>query len=217
MKFGLYFILLLILLLFGRSILLDKNLEISSNKAVNNETGIFDFVPDRWDVEQQITGNINNDSIDDVILSVIETATDTEGAIPKDRKRKFLALSGQKQGGYKLLATSDTVLPCSTCLGMMGSFGNNTPIIILDNGIIEIGWISGSRETNEITLDFRFDAALEKIMLIKEHVLKRDRVNGQEFSKLVNLINGIEVLNGVKRSIPKKQISIENVSFNSYL
>jgi len=186
----------------------------NNDAVISQSASIQGFVPEGWEVDERITGYIDHDSIEDIMLTIKKIESDNQDDTTQGNI--LLILIGQGNNVYKQIVRSNSLLPCSGCLGVMGVFGENSATILLENRVIIIGWFGGSRNSTEVALKFRFDVDSNKILLAQEEIIKSDRTIGVNSKTVTNYFQGYKINNGLKESILKRRIPIENVEFIQY-
>lgn len=176
--------------------------------------------------------DINSDGLKDAILTLIEdegpqiiTRSDRADA------RALLVLLGGKNGKYRVSSFAKDVLLCASCAGMMGRFESEEQgSIYYERNVFIVSWVSGSRDSVDATLNFGFDAKLNKFVLLSDEVDNRDRVEGTSVVTRRDFVAGTKtvikmvfsdtetkeiILNTAK--IDKQVIPIEAVKYIDYL
>ncbi|MCG9793256.1 hypothetical protein [Flavobacterium algicola] len=99
-----------------------KNLPQSVKEEVNDLTeNIKDFIPENYSVLDAVSGNLNLDSYNDMILVLKKNHEEkTSDVIENPEKRPLLILIGAPNDKYKLVERNDKSVYCIDCGGMMG-------------------------------------------------------------------------------------------------
>lgn len=182
----------------------------NSGSSHHKNSLVESLAKDGWQIENQVTGDINQDSQEDWVLSLTNKVSN---ASTDDLQSRRLVILQKTDAGYATLLTSDTVLPCQSCLGMMGG----SPVILLQNDRLKINWLGGSREVVEVDLDFQFYPDRNAFYLVTAHRQLNDRVTGESHSRLDQYIQGIQVVDGVKKQVPSQWIKLQDVNYEDYL
>ncbi|WP_153797587.1 hypothetical protein [Foetidibacter luteolus] len=126
-------------------------------------------------------GNLNMDSIPDLILVVKSPAEDTAG-FNREENRPLLILLGNADKSYKLAYRNDKVVFCITCGGLMGDPFEGVSI---KNGYFTVEHYGGSawRWTDYIT--FKFNREDKRFYLHRRDVLSYHTSNPEKIEKTV--------------------------------
>ncbi|GAP97643.1 hypothetical protein [Leptolyngbya sp. NIES-2104] len=173
------------------------------------------LVPKGWKVESTTQGDLNGDRKPDAVLRLIKTSGE-------DRDRALLVLQQQSNGQWQRIGFAPNILLCSTCGGMLGSIQ-----IKIENGVILVDQLRGSREAVNTLHRFWIDKASNRIVLIGLDVNVRDRATGDETRESSNFLTGqkitekyrpnqqrtgIELVSRQRSTIPKTTRAIETVN-----
>lgn len=172
------------------------------------------LVPKGWKVESVTQGDLNGDRRSDTVLRLIRTSGE-------NGDRALLVLQQQSNGQWRQIGFAPNVLLCSTCGGMLGSIQ-----IKIENGVILVDQLRGSREAVNTLHRFWIDKASNRIVLIGLDVNVRDRATGDETRESSNFLTGqkitekyrpnqqrtgIELVSRQRSTIPKTTRAIETV------
>ncbi len=222
-----------VILLLGISLFAsDGRLLLNPNLIPKNGEKIEDFVPKGWKIEQQIEGDLNQDSLPDAVVQLIqvETTKDKNG-VDLDTQRALLILLKTKDEKFSRVAVANKLLQCVGCGGMLG-YGGTGADLKIKNGVLIVSQLTGSREMVDFVNLFRFDSIVSKFYLIGEDRNKRDRATGDSSSVSTNYLTGKQIIEVRKfnqkldreilvskksKSVPKKQQSIEDIDFEQLL
>jgi len=176
------------------------------------------YVPAGWTVERAATGDLNGDGRPDAAVSLLPQSLTGKGESKEGLPRALLILFADPSGGYHRQALTERLLPCTTCLGMMGSYGETaSPIeISISDGRLQIGWLRGSRETVEVGLEFGYDPALGDLRLLRDDVCRVDRALGREMRTVRNFVTGKVKTNGRTLAMEPRVIPISEVDCSRY-
>lgn len=132
----------------------NKNLIVSKTLDVNSLPGtIKDFIPKGFEPLYAASGNLNLDSIPDVILVAKKPdEKETSNVVDNPAERPLLILIGEGKG-YRLAARNDEVVLCVDCGGV---FGDPFDGISIKNGVFSVEHYGGSswRWTKIITFKY---------------------------------------------------------------
>lgn len=100
------------------------------------------YVPQGYAILDSVSGNLNLDSIDDLIL-VLKKENEEESFDVSDstEKRPLLILVGLEDGKYRLAAKSNNTVYCYDCGGMMGDPYQQ---VVIKNGYFSVEHYGGS-------------------------------------------------------------------------
>lgn len=176
------------------------------------------YVPEGWTVERAATGDLNGDGRPDAAVSLLPRPVTGKGEDKEELPRALLILFADPSGGYRRQALAERLLPCTTCLGMMGSYGETaSPIeMSISDGRLQIGWLKGSRETVEVSLEFGYDRALGDLRLLREDICRVDRVLGGEMRTARDFVTGKVKTNGRTLTLEPRVIPIGDVDCRRY-
>lgn len=136
------------------------------------------FVPKGWKVETKVDGDLNGDRTSDTVLRLINSSGD----------RALLVLQ-KSNGQWRRIGFAPRLLLCSTCGGMLGSIQ-----IKVQNGVILVDQLRGSREAVNTLHRFRIDRTSNRIVLIGLDVREFDRATGAETRTSSNFLTGQKII-----------------------
>ena len=196
----------------------DPSVEL--NKAPVDNSAFIAYVPEGWLLQgdRLLDIDINGDGIKDAILTAIEDKNLIKGDLQDiDDERALLVLLGDKQGKYERVSFAKNAILCASCAGMMGTFGSQEPggVLYADN-LFTIIWMSGSRNTVDVELNFRFDPKLKQFVLVSDTVEKRQRISGISTITKRDFERGTQSVDGKASKIDKKVILLEAVKYYDY-
>jgi hypothetical protein len=176
------------------------------------------LVPAGWTIEQAVTGDLNGDGRPDAVVSLRQYPTPDTREDQEGHPRALLILFADASGGYYQQTLATRLLPCATCLGMLGAYAEaNSPVnIAIAAGKLRIGWLQGSREAVEVSLVFGYDAALRSFRLLQDDVSRVDRVLGREIHTVRDLVAGKITVNGKTRLMQPRVILLTAVDYSTY-
>ncbi|MBW4525836.1 MAG: hypothetical protein KME18_11650 [Phormidium tanganyikae FI6-MK23] len=190
--------------------------QTNSNSFPTQGASIQAFVPKGWKVESKVEGDLNADRRPDVVLRLIDNSKG-------DHDRVLLVLQKQSNGQWQRIGFAPKVLLCSTCGGMLGSIQ-----LKIENGVILVDQLRGSREAVNTLHRFWIDKTSKKVVLIGLDVDIRDRATGDEIRESRNFLSGqkitekyranrqqdgIELVSRQRSTIPKTTSAIETVDY----
>ncbi|MBE7645675.1 hypothetical protein F7644_06675 [Tenacibaculum finnmarkense genomovar ulcerans] len=183
----------------------NKNgkIQLNNNKPIiiNKSNKITSFIPENWKIIQQIEGDLNNNSLKDVILIIENTAlenfleNDFMGApILNLNERYLLVLFKNKDLSYNLISLNKTFIHSENDIESICLADPLESIEIIDNNIkIKFNYWSscGSYSTSNEEYIFNYDD--NKFQLIKYNSYSFMRNSGEENSFSINYLNKTEV------------------------
>ena len=148
-----------------------------------------DFVPKGWKIEEQVSGDLNDDGIADHALKLVENIPSTEDN-PADRNRALVIVFADKEGKLTRAAASDKLLQCTSCGGAFYGVMDAPANVKIEKGVLVIDQDRGSREVVETTYRFRSDEQPSMFILIGFDYNCRDRATGEIWSESTNYLTG---------------------------
>ena len=73
---------------------------IDKSRIPAEGNSVKDFIPPGWIIEDQVLGDLNNDSLPDVALKLIQDKASKENDEPEDRRRALVILFRSKDGRF---------------------------------------------------------------------------------------------------------------------
>ncbi|HEX8709598.1 MAG TPA: hypothetical protein VF723_15265 [Pyrinomonadaceae bacterium] len=193
------------------------------NAQANN---VKDFVPSGWKIEEQVSGDLNGDSMPDYAVKLVESKRINQDDVINDRQRALVILLKNKAGGLSRAAVADKLLQCTGCGGAFYGVVEAPANVRIERGVLVVNQDHGSRNVTEATYRFRYDAASGKFILIGLDVIDNDRVTGETVSESRNYLTGVKITErirsgkgrkAVNRSrLPRQKISIEQVDHERF-
>lgn len=141
------------------------------------------LIPDRWIVEQKTLGDLNGDGRPDMVLKLIQSGTDA------DRKRALQVLLSTPSGWQKL-AFANKLLLCASCGGLLGTENGSHIRVEINDGILVVDQLRGSREAMRIIHRFWIDRNSQELVCIGEDINPYDRANGNQVTDSRNFLTG---------------------------
>lgn len=162
----------------------DYGSTTSNNPA---KQAIIDFIPQGWEIEKEVSGDLNHDELADRVLQIAEVGD--SGARP----RSLLILKATASGWEKI-ATAPKLLLCSSCAGMMGGQKGQHIRLEIKDGVLIVQQLTGSRHAIAMTHRFWIDRSSQKMVLIGEDLAPYDRINGNRILDSRNFLNGKRIV-----------------------
>lgn len=151
------------------------------------------FVPAGWTIEERISGDLNQDSVADTALKLIEKpAANVDKYSPPSRSRVLLILFKNQKGAFERMATAKTLLQCTGCGGAFYGVAEAPADVAIAKGVLIIKQDHGSREVTETTYRFRYNPGVKKFALIGYDETTRDRATGATTSESANYLTGVK-------------------------
>ena len=169
----------------GRDSLL-RNWWIEQKSPKPTESAIASYqglIPDGWRVEQQTRGDLNGDGQSDMVLKLIQSGTDA------DRERALQVLLSTPSG-WQELAFAPRLLLCASCGGVMGTEDGSHIKVEINDGILVVEQLRGSREAMQIIHRFWIDRDSRELVRIGEDINPYDRANGNQITDSRNFLTG---------------------------
>jgi hypothetical protein len=154
-----------------------------------------DFVPRGWKSEgEPLSGDLNRDGAADAVLRLIEDLpVENQDGSFNTRHRALVILFARPAGGYERAAVAARLLYCSTCGGVLSDPAGGNVSAEIKAGVLNVGQLSGSRESTDITQRFRYDPASRRFLLIGEDKELFDRLTGESTKESTNLLTGVKI------------------------
>jgi hypothetical protein len=193
--------------------------------------GMEKFVPAGWMIEEAVSGDLNNDSIPDAALKLIEKMpADADKDDPPSRNRVLLVLLKNRDGAFERMGIAKKLLQCTGCGGAFYGVAEAPAEVEINKGVLIVKQDHGSRNVIEETFRFRYDPAAKKFALIGYDETDRDRATGETRSESTNYLTGVKITEifqydqkldkDVKKSTRRTKVSktpqyLEEVGFES--
>lgn len=156
---------------------------------------ISEFVPRGWEVEAQISGDLNRDSIPDFAVTLVEQMpANSDKNDPPERQRALLILFKASDGKFNRAALADKVLLCTRCGGAFYGSAETPTTVEITNGVIIVTQDYGSREITKETYRFRHDPESNRFAFIGVDLDSYDRANGQTLKESTNFLTGVKLI-----------------------
>lgn len=188
---------------------------------------VKDFVPAGWQVENQVSGDLNKDGLADLAVTLIETKPSGD---VDSRERALLLLFKRRDGKLHRAAVAEKLLQCTSCGGAFYGAGNAPAHVKIVKGVLIVEQDYGSRNVVEDLYRFWFDAKLGKFVLIGYDSSDRDRNTGELVLTSTNYLTGKQIVtklqyddksdSDVKKSTSTKTVAksaqpIESISYEA--
>lgn len=191
-------------------------------KAAAADDGEAKFIPRGWKLEDRVTGDLNGDGLADTVLQIIK-----DNAEDEDYNRSLIILFKTADGGFTKAAEAKKIIRCSVCGGMLGGGPADAKI---ENGVLILSQMYGSREASDYLQRFRYEPSSGKFRLIGEDITNYDRATGQSETTSTNYLTGKQIISKVvvnektgKETASKQTKTaktalkyIEDIDYNNY-
>jgi hypothetical protein len=186
--------------------------------------GINKFVPPGWVIEEKVSGDLNNDSLPDYALKLVEDKPADENGMPDARQRALVILLRNKEGRLHRAAVADKLLQCTNCGGAYYGAIEAPANVKIRKGILIVDQDHGSRSITSITYRFRYEPDVGKFALIGFDFMIIERLSSEDISESTNYLSGVRITRHrdgkrstvSKKNVSKKRIYIEQVDNEKY-
>ena len=179
---------------------------------------VDDWLPrDWWTPVQVVSGRINEDGFDDLVV-LVERRTDApeDPAFPRGSRGLFVVL-GTPDGGWRRGQLAPGILPCVDCLSTLGGrIGSAVfDLSIPEDNVVEVGWLERGRVTKAVQLVLGWDQTEGALGLDADDIQLVLPRGGRSHVRRDYRAGRIWV-NGLARDMPARFIPIEDVSAAQY-
>jgi len=190
-----------------------------------------EFIPAGWTIEEQISGDLNGDGRTDVALKLVQAQTHPSADGPTERQRALLILLRESKDQWRRAALATKLLQCTTCGSALYGLQKAPAAIAIQKGTLIVKQDHGSRNLLEQTFRFRYEAKIDKFLLIGVDLTDRDRATGALVEESTNLLTGQKTVTKaqfdkraqkyVTSSSSRSRVSvppaaIENIDYENY-
>jgi len=203
----------------------DERILINKGRIPLEADEAKQFVPPGWKIEEQVSGDLNSDGLNDVVLKLVEDkpATDSEG-VATERSRALVILLRAQGDKLTRAAVADKLLQCTRCGGAFYGVSESPANIHIERAGLVVDQDHGSRNLTNTTYRFRYDAAAKQFLLIGFDYADADRATANVISESSNYLTGVRVVTRGKgnqdvksrTTFVKKNISIESVDSEKF-
>ncbi|WP_024299312.1 hypothetical protein [Methylomicrobium lacus] len=145
-----------------------------------------DFTPEGWMVADRADGDLNGDGVADRAEVLVQKPAAPD-ALAESQRVLLVLVSGEK-GKFLPGGSQANLLVCVTCGGVKESAG-----VEIKKGILIVSQLTGSREFEDQTWRFRYDAKSRRFVLIGEDVRYGDGAVGTGYKESFNFLTGIKI------------------------
>ena len=154
---------------------------------------VSEFIPRGWEVEAQITGDLNRDSIADLAVTLIEQMpANADKDDPPERQRALLILFKNADSKLRRIALANKVMICTRCGGAFYGSAETPTTVEINNGVIIVTQDYGSREITTETYRFRYEPDSNRFAFIGVDLNTHDRLTGQTLKESTNFLTGMK-------------------------
>ena len=224
------FLCLLCMVFVVRSFAQEGGQFIDKSRIPAEGNSVKDFIPPGWIIEDQVVGDLNNDSLPDLALKLIQDKASKEKDEPEDRRRALVILFRSKDGRFFLAAVADRLLQCTRCGGAFYGFVEAPANVKIEKGVLIVIQDHGSRNVIEDTYRFRYEEKLKRFVLIGADLVNEDRLTGITVTESTNFLTGTKIVersaynkrlgknitaSTMRKKVPKKTVFIEQLDFEN--
>ena len=197
----------------------DQRVRIDKSRIPAEADKPNDFVPPGWKVEEQVTGDLNGDSLPDFALKLVEDKPAKKDGVATDRERALIIVVNDKSGKLARAAVTDKLLQCTLCGGAFYGVVDAPASVQIQKGILVVDQDHGSRDVTRLTYRFRYEPETKKFLLIGFDLADNDRATGMVVTESTNYLTGVRIVTRGKgkkvttsrTQIPKNKIYLEQV------
>jgi hypothetical protein len=147
------------------------------------------FVPAGWKLEALTRADLDGDGREDAVLELIERPGGAE-----QRPRALVVALAVATGGFSRAGVGPDVLLCLGCAGMLDTGEERASVVEVENNVIVLDEIAGSRITDEYRLRLRYDPEARRVRVIGRDETTSDRVLGGSATVSENYLTGKRVV-----------------------
>lgn len=198
---------------------------INKSRIPTEADSIEKFIPAGWKIEEQVTGDLNGDSVPDYAVKLVEEkpAKDRDD-VAIERQRALVIVLQQPSGKLSRAAVADRLLQCTRCGGAFYGVSESPANVQIEKGLIVVDQDHGSRNLTNTTYRFRYDAPSQQFILIGFDYADADRATANVISESTNYLTGVRIVTRSKGSrdvksrstIPVRKTSIEQVDSEKF-
>jgi len=211
----------LLLFLSSSIVAQDEAAKIDKSRVPIHADAPEKFAPLGWKIEEQVTGDLDGDTLPDYALKLVEAKPekDAEGD-PTERGRALVIALAAKDGLLTRASVADSLLQCTRCGGAFYGIVETPTEVTIEKGVIVVQQDHGSREVTNTTYRFRYESATGRFLLIGFDLANADRATAQVVSESINYLTGVREETRSKgekdikaRSvIPRRKIYLDDIS-----
>jgi hypothetical protein len=160
---------------------------------------VGDFVPPGWKLEEQVAGDLNNDSSPDYALKLVEDKPAKNDDDTASERQRALVIVLNKEGKLSRAAVADKLLQCTRCGGAFYGVMESPANVKIDKGVLTVEQDHGSREVTDLTYRFRYEPGSDRFALIGFDIRSNDRLTAEAVTESTNYLTGVRVTYRGKR------------------
>lgn len=198
---------------------------INKSRIPTEADSIEKFIPAGWKTEEQVTGDLNGDSVPDYAVKLVEEKpAKDKNDVAIERQRALVIVLQQPSGKLSRAAVADRLLQCTRCGGAFYGVSESPANVQIEKGLIVVDQDHGSRNLTNTTYRFRYDAPSQQFILIGFDYADADRATANVISESTNYLTGVRIVTRSKGSrdvksrstIPVRKTSIEQVDSEKF-
>jgi hypothetical protein len=162
-----------------------------------------ELIPSGWILEKETLGDLNGDGRADIALKLIQSGSGV-------RQRALMVLLSTPSGWQKL-AFAPKLLLCSSCAGVMGADNGAHIKVEINDGILGVYQLSGSRSAIQTIHRFWIDRNSQELVCIGEDINPYDRANGNKITDSRNFLTGKRSILESRESRSRSQDPLRSV------
>lgn len=173
----------------------DEAATIEASRVPAQAKNAASFAPAGWKIEEQITGDLNGDSLPDYVLKLVEDkpAKDADD-MPTERGRALVIALVEKDGTLKRAGLAAKLLQCTRCGGAFYGVVETPAGVSIEKGVVVVEQDHGSRNLTNTTYKFRFESATGRFRLIGFELADADRLTANVVSESSNYLTNSRVI-----------------------
>ena len=148
------------------------------------------FVHAGWKVEQVVKGDLNGDGRTDAAIKLAQIEEGREGGIGGDRALVIALADG---ASWKRVAVGEKILQCVDCGGAFYGVMPAPANVTIEKGVLVIENEHGSRSVSNSTFRFRYNATVNKFVLIGYDYVDNDRLTGAWANESTNYMTNVRI------------------------
>src|SRR5882762_1018073 len=187
--FPLCLVILASLVLPAVSVAQEDRVTIDQSQVPAEGSSPKDFVPRGWTIEEQLTGDLNGDTLPDFVLKLVEDkpAADKDGDAT-ERQRALVIVLRNDKGRLVRAGVAGRLLQCTRCGGAFYGVVESPANIKIQKGVLIVDQDHGSRDVTNTTYRFRYDLEIQKFALIGFDFIDSDRLTAGIVSESTNYL-----------------------------
>lgn len=154
------------------------------------------FIPNGWTVEKEISGDLNSDGTSDRVLQIAN----------REGNSRSLIVLFSTSSGWKQIASAPQLLLCTSCAGVMGTEKGGHIQLQIQDSVLVVKQLAGSRSAVQIIHRFWVDRNSRKLVCIGEDVNPYDRANGNSINDSRNFLTGKRIIEEYRGRIGKDPV-----------